>query len=100
MSTGKANENLHVLFGKAFLLELERGNLETAAVFARAFLLRKAWMAKHQSVTFARGGRVACRSSKTHRRRRRLRTVRRRGRQRDGTSRVDRSSRRPDEGGR
>src|SRR5438132_9586713 len=41
MSTGKANENLHVLFGKAFLLELERGNLETAAVFARAFLLRE-----------------------------------------------------------
>ncbi len=35
MSTEKASETLHVLFGKAFLLELERGNLETAAVFAR-----------------------------------------------------------------
>src|SRR5205809_619279 len=27
MSTGKANETLHVLFGKAFLLELERGEV-------------------------------------------------------------------------
>ncbi len=49
MSTGNADETLHVLFGKAFLLELERGDLETAAVFARAFVLRTASMAKHQT---------------------------------------------------
>lgn len=29
---------LQLLFGRAFLVELERGNLETASVFARAFL--------------------------------------------------------------
>ncbi len=29
---------LQVIFGRAFLLELERGNLQNAAVFARAFL--------------------------------------------------------------
>lgn len=29
---------LQMLFGRAFLLELERGNLQNAAVFARAFL--------------------------------------------------------------
>ena len=68
MSTGKANETLHVLFGKAFLLELERGDLETAAVFARAFLLRKASMAKRPNVMFARGGRAASRSPKSRRR--------------------------------
>ncbi len=49
MSTGNADETLHVLFGKAFLLELERGDLETAAVFARAFVLRSASRAKHQT---------------------------------------------------
>ena len=31
---------LQVLFGKAFLVELHRGDLETAKLFARAFLLR------------------------------------------------------------
>ncbi len=67
MSTGKANETLHVLFGKAFLLELERGDLETAAVFARAFLLRKALMVKRPNVMFARG-RAASRSPKSRRR--------------------------------
>jgi hypothetical protein len=29
---------LQMLFGRAFLLELERGNLQNATVFARAFL--------------------------------------------------------------
>ena len=29
---------LQMLFGRAFLMELERGNLQNAAVFARAFL--------------------------------------------------------------
>jgi hypothetical protein len=64
MATGTADETLHVLFGKAFLLELERGNLETAAVFARAFLLRKAAVTTRSTLTFARGARVASRSSK------------------------------------
>jgi len=68
MATGTADETLHVLFGKAFLLELERGNLEIARVFARAFLLRKASVAKHPTVTFARGARAASRSSKRRRR--------------------------------
>ncbi|HEY7588109.1 MAG TPA: hypothetical protein VIB49_05110 [Thermoplasmata archaeon] len=31
---------LEVLFGRAFLLALERGELERAQVFARAFLAR------------------------------------------------------------
>ena len=30
--------DLQVLFGRAFLLELERGNLTNATLFARAFL--------------------------------------------------------------
>ncbi len=68
MATGTADETLHVLFGKAFLLELERGNLEIATVFARAFLLRKASVTKRPTVTFARGARAASRSSKRRRR--------------------------------
>ena len=32
--------SLQVVFGRAFLLQLQRGDLETAKVFARAFLLR------------------------------------------------------------
>ena len=68
MSTGKADETLHILFGKAFLLQLERGNLEIAAVFARAFVLRTASMAKHQNVTFTRGVRAGSQSSKPRRR--------------------------------
>jgi hypothetical protein len=32
--------SLQVIFGKAFLLHLHRGDLETAKVFARAFLIR------------------------------------------------------------
>jgi len=31
---------LQVLFGKAFLVEINRGDIEKAKVFARAFLLR------------------------------------------------------------
>jgi len=64
----RQDETLHVLFGKAFLLELELGDLETAAVFARAFVLRTTSMAKHQNVTFSRGVRAASLSSKPHRR--------------------------------
>lgn len=33
---------LQLVFGRAFLVELERGNLEMAAVFARAFLKQHA----------------------------------------------------------
>src|SRR5438094_2650894 len=32
--------SLQGVFGRAFLLQLQRGDLETAKVFARAFLLR------------------------------------------------------------
>jgi len=32
--------SLEVVFGRAFLLQLQRGDLQTAKVFARAFLLR------------------------------------------------------------
>jgi|GEM_PF-2758413 len=33
---------LRLVFGKAFLVELNRGNLEGAQLFARAFLLQQA----------------------------------------------------------
>jgi len=36
---------LQVIFSRAFLLELRRGNLENAAVFARAFLRERALIA-------------------------------------------------------
>ena len=38
--------SLQVVFGRAFLLQLQRGDLETAKVFARAFLLRSQLDAK------------------------------------------------------
>lgn len=41
MVGGTADESLEVVFGKAFLVELERGNLDNATLFARAFLLGK-----------------------------------------------------------
>lgn len=34
--------DLEVVFGRAFLMELERGNVERAQVFARAFLSQHA----------------------------------------------------------
>jgi len=40
MTIGVREGSLHVLFGKAFLIELQRGDLETAKLFARAFLMR------------------------------------------------------------
>jgi hypothetical protein len=40
MMTPRSDASLQVLFGKAFLLELERGDIETAKLFARAFLVR------------------------------------------------------------
>ncbi len=38
MATQLGDVALQVIFGRAFLLELERGNLENATLFARAFL--------------------------------------------------------------
>ena len=38
MAAQSRDVRLQVIFGRAFLLELERGNLENAKVFARAFL--------------------------------------------------------------
>ena len=40
--TGSGGEvRLQVIFGRAFLLELERGNLGNAKIFARAFLMHR-----------------------------------------------------------
>jgi len=38
MAERKGSRTLHIVFGKAFLLALERGNRASALVFARAFL--------------------------------------------------------------
>lgn len=38
MPAQAGDPGLQILFGRAFLLALERGNLEMATVFARAFL--------------------------------------------------------------
>ncbi|HII39708.1 MAG TPA: hypothetical protein HA326_00620 [Thermoplasmata archaeon] len=38
MAAQRGDLRLEIVFGRAFLLELERGNLANAAVFARAFL--------------------------------------------------------------
>jgi hypothetical protein len=40
MADPGSDEALRVLFGRAFLVALRRGNLETAKLFARAFLSR------------------------------------------------------------
>jgi hypothetical protein len=42
----RPDASLQLVFGKAFLLELQRGNLETAKLFARAFLVRTTLIAK------------------------------------------------------
>ena len=34
------SDNLKVLFGRAFLMELEKEDMEMALLFARAFLIR------------------------------------------------------------
>lgn len=39
MARTEDDATLRILFGKAFLVELDRGDTETAKVFARAFLL-------------------------------------------------------------
>ncbi len=38
MATQSGGVALQVIFGRAFLLELKRGNLRNATLFARAFL--------------------------------------------------------------
>jgi len=38
MATERHDASLQVLFGKAFLIQLERGDVEAARVFAGAFL--------------------------------------------------------------
>lgn len=40
MERARTDPSLQVLFGKAFLVELRRGDLENAKVMARAFLLQ------------------------------------------------------------
>ncbi len=42
MAASVGNLTLQVIFGRAFLLELARGNLEAATLFARAFLKSRA----------------------------------------------------------
>ena len=42
MTTGGPAEVLQAVFGRAFLLELTRGNMENAKVFAQAFLIEHA----------------------------------------------------------
>jgi len=39
MAKRRDDPSLRVLFAKAFLIELERGDMDAAKVFARAFLL-------------------------------------------------------------
>jgi len=38
MAAQSGELRMQMVFGRAFLLELERGNLQNATVFARAFL--------------------------------------------------------------
>ncbi|HEX9339924.1 MAG TPA: hypothetical protein VF992_01960 [Thermoplasmata archaeon] len=40
MALAVVEDSLQMVFGKAFLVELQRGDLETAKIFARAFLTR------------------------------------------------------------
>jgi len=47
--------SLQVVFGRAFLLQLQRGDLETAKVFARAFLLKTDLYSKHTVSAAAAG---------------------------------------------
>jgi hypothetical protein len=51
MASVPTETSLQVVFGKAFLLELQRGDLETAKLFARAFLLRASAATKCAAVT-------------------------------------------------
>ena len=41
MAAPTEDAKLRIVFGRAFLLELERGDFEMASVFARAFLKQR-----------------------------------------------------------
>jgi hypothetical protein len=62
MASGTAEESLEIVFGKAFLVELERGNLENATLFARAFLLGKSSVPSRGSLTLNLASRLDARS--------------------------------------
>lgn len=62
MDGGSTQESLEVVFGKAFLVELERGNLENATLFARAFLLGKGSVPDRRSLTLSLASRLDARS--------------------------------------
>ena len=62
MVGGTADESLGVVFGKAFLVELERGNLDNATLFARAFLLGKGSVPDRRSLNLNLASRFDARS--------------------------------------
>ena len=62
MVGGIADESLEVVFGKAFLVELERGNLDNATLFARAFLLGKGSVPDRRSLNLNLASRFDARS--------------------------------------
>ncbi len=51
MAIARPDASLQVVFGKAFLVHLHRGDLETAKLFARAFLLRTPCLANGAPIT-------------------------------------------------
>ncbi len=62
MVGGTADESLEIVFGKAFLVELERGNLDNATLFARAFLLGKGSVPDRRSLNLNLASRFDARS--------------------------------------
>ena len=64
MGDRTGEDSVQVLFGKAFLLELQRGNMKMATVFARAFLLRKASLVGRSAIRTASASRGAVQSSR------------------------------------
>ena len=56
MASAPTESSLLVLFGRAFLVQLHRGNLATAKVFARAFLLWTPSVSDGPSVTLPGAG--------------------------------------------
>jgi hypothetical protein len=62
MASETTETSLEVVFGKAFLVELERGNLDNATLFARAFLLGKSAVSQRRSLTLTLASRPSARS--------------------------------------
>ena len=62
MASETTETSLEVVFGKAFLVELERGNLDNATLFARAFLLGKGSVPERRSLTLTLASRPGARS--------------------------------------